>query len=193
MIPHSRLLKLTPNATPLQEIFHTALQLGAELKDSPGHDTSWRGIDMDHVLDVLPNSFYLFLSVLFGEGNILELEEQDNSLKVRICSIAQDIVFTASKSRKLTWKHVNLGLALHQVARSEKMVNIFHADGHTVGINTLLRIDSSIGNVILRRYEQNGYIYIPNGRIILSSFDNIDVLDESIDGKNTFHATRCVL
>ena len=109
------------------------------------------------------NSFYLFLSVLFGGRNILELEEQDNSMKVRICSIAQDIVFTASKSRKLTWKHVGIGLDLHQVARSEKMVNIFHADGHTVGIDTLLRIDSSIGNAILRRYEQNGYIYIPNG------------------------------
>ena len=93
---------MTPVATPLQEIFHTALQLRANRKDSPGHDTSWRGIDMGHVLDVIPNSLYLFLSVLFGGENILELEKQDNSLKVRICSIAQDIVYTASKSIKLT-------------------------------------------------------------------------------------------
>ena len=34
--------------------------------------------------------------------------------------------------------------------------------------------------------------YTP-GRIILSSFDNIDVFKETIDGKNTFHATQCVL
>ena len=60
---------------------------------------------------------YLFLSVLFGGDNNLELEEQDNSLKVRICSIAQDIVYTASKSRKLTPKQVGLGLALHQATR----------------------------------------------------------------------------
>ena len=80
------------------------------------------------------------------------------------------------------------------------MVNIFHAAGHTAGIDTLCRIDSSIANDILRRYEQNGYMYIPTGissytpgRIILSSFDNIDVLEETIDGKNTFHATQCVL
>ena len=57
--------KLTPDATPPQEIFHTALQLRADPKDSPGHDTSWRGIDMDHVSDVIPNSLYLFLSVFF--------------------------------------------------------------------------------------------------------------------------------
>ena len=80
------------------------------------------------------------------------------------------------------------------------MVNIFHAAGNTAGIDTLCRIDSSIANDILRIYEQNGYIYIPTGispykpgRIILSSFENIDVLEETIDGKNTFHATQCVL
>ena len=170
-------------------------------KDSPGHDTSWHGIDMEHVLDVIPNSLYHFLSVLFGGENIFELEEQDKSMKVRISSIVQDLVYTASKSRKLTPKHVCLGLALYQATRSEKMENIFHAAGHTVGIDTLRRIDSSIiGNDNLRRYEQNGYIYIPNGispctpgRIILSSFDNIDVLEDTIDLENTFHATQCVL
>ena len=150
--------KLTPGATPLQEIFHTALQFPADLKDSPGLDTSWRGIDMEHVLDVIPSSLHLFLRVLFGGENSLELEVQDNSLKVKICIIAQDVVYTASKSRKLTPKHVGLGLAFHQATRSEQMVlNIFHAAVHTVGIDTV-GIDD-----ILRRYEQNGYIYIPNG------------------------------
>ena len=83
---------------------------------------------------------------------------------------------------------MGLDLALHQATRSEKMVNIFHAAGHTVGIDTL------------RRIEQNGYIYIPNGispyspgRIILSSFDNIDVLEETTDGENTLNAPQCVL
>ena len=102
------------------------------------------------------------------------------------------MVYIASKRRKHTPKHVGLGLSLHHATRSEKMVNIFHAAGHTVGIDTIRRIDSSIANDILRRYEQNGYKYIPTrispytpGRIILSSFDNIDVLKEAIDGKNT--------
>ena len=111
----SSLSKLTPDT-----IFHTALQLRADLKDSTSHDTSWRGIDMDHVSDVIPNSLCLFLSVLFGEMYILKLEEPDNYLKVRICSIAQDIVHTASKSRKLTPKLVGPGLPLHQATRSEK-------------------------------------------------------------------------
>ena len=94
---------------------------------------------------------------------------------------------------------MSLGLALHQATRSEKKVNIFHAAGHTVGVDTLRRIDSSIANDIL--IDMNRMVtYIPTGispytpgRIILSSFDNIDVFEETIDGKNTFHATQCVL
>ena len=95
---------------------------------------------------------------------------------------------------------MGLSLAFHQATRSEKLVNIFHAAGHTVGIDKLRRIDSPISYAILRRYEQNGYIYIPTGispytpgHIIISSFHNFNVLEETIDGKNTFHATQCVL
>ena len=80
------------------------------------------------------------------------------------------------------------------------MTNIFRAAGHTLGIDTLCRLDLSIANDILRGYEQNGYIYIPTGispytlgRTILLSFDNMNVLEETIDWKNTFHAPRCVL
>ena len=50
------------------------------------------GIDMEHVLDAILNSLYCFLSVLFIGENILELEEHDKSLKVRICSITQALV-----------------------------------------------------------------------------------------------------
>ena len=55
---------------------------------------------------------------------------------------------------------MGLGLALNQATGSEKNVNIFHAAGHTVRIDTLRRIDSSMANGILRRYEHNGYIII---------------------------------
>jgi len=192
-------------ATPLEEIVHTALQLRADLRDKRGHNSGWHGIDNDHVLEIIPDSLYLFLSVLFGGEKVLgyaDEEEQttNEGLHTRICSIAQDIIFTASKSKKLTPKHIGLGLALHQATRSENLVNLFHAAGHTIGIDTVRRIDTTIANDILRKYEQCGYIYIPSGivpyqpgRIVLASFDNIDVLEETLDGKNTFHVTQCAL
>ena len=34
---------------------------------------------------------------------------------------------------------------------------------------------------------------IPQGRVVLTSCDNIDVLEETIDGKNTFPCTQMML
>ena len=100
----------------------------------------------------------------------------------------------------MTPKHVGLGLTLHQATRSESLVQLFHDAGHIIGIDTIRRIDTSMANNILKRYEQNGYVYIPDGivpyvpgRLILASCDNIDVLEETIDGRNTFHCTQMML
>ena len=100
----------------------------------------------------------------------------------------------------MTPKHIGLGLTLHQAARSEKLVGLFHAAGHTIGIDTIRRVDTSIATDILNRYEENDNVYIPYeiapytpGRVVLASCDNIDVLEETIDGKNTFHCTQMML
>ena len=52
----------------------------------------------------------------------------------------------------------------------------------------------------MARYEENGFVYIryefetySPGRIVLASCENIDVLEETIDGKNTFHSTQMML
>ena len=52
----------------------------------------------------------------------------------------------------------------------------------------------------MNRYEENDNVYIPYeiapytpGRVVLASCDNIDVLEETIDGKNTFHCTQMML
>ena len=100
----------------------------------------------------------------------------------------------------MTPKHIGLGLTLHQATRSEKLVDLFHAAGHTIGMDTIRRIDTTIASDIIDRFNKNGHIYIPNelvpyspSRIVLASCDNIDVLEETIDGKNTFHCTQMML
>ena len=67
-------------------------------------------------------------------------------------------------------------------------------------MDTIRRIDTTIAADILGRSEKNGNVYIPYeiapyspGRVILASFDSIDVLEETIDGKNTFHCTQMML
>ena len=188
----------------LHELIHTALKLQMDLQDTPGHSAGWRGIDQEHVEKIIPESLYLFLSVLLGGASALDRDEMesglDESKKMKICSIAQDLVYAVSNNRKLTPKHIGLGLTLHQATRSEALVEVFHAAGMLIGMDTVRRIDTSIASQILKHFERLGGIYIPDdivpcsfGRIILASCDNIDVLEETIDRKDTFHATQMML
>ena len=99
--------------------------------------------------------------------------------------------------QKLTSKHVGLGLALHQATHSEALVDMFHAANHTIGIETVRRIDTTIAENIVERFKQNGNTYIPEniikGHMIQCSLDNIDVLEAMLDGKNTFNSTQMVV
>ena len=192
-----------PPVNELQEIVHSALQLRADLERMPGHDKEWRGLTTDAVEAIIPDSLYLFLSVLFGGTDVLdtddqgEIESSASSTKQRILNIAQDIVFALSKGKKLTPKHVGLGMTLHQATRSEKLVDLFHAAGGTIGVDTVRRMDTSIASDILGKFEENNNTYIPDGllpyepgRLILGSADNIDVNESTISGQGSYHCTQ---
>ena len=75
--------KFAPEDTPMQEIMHTALQLCPDLQDTQGHNVCWHGIDSDHVAKIIPNSLYLFLSVLFGGHAVLETEDKQKMMASR--------------------------------------------------------------------------------------------------------------
>ena len=181
-----------------QEMVNVALAVRKDLLDTPGHTKAWHNLDQDHVDQVIPNSLYLFLRLLFGgvemvHGNVKE----DADVKQAVCSIAQDIVYAVSNKRKLTPKHIGLGLALHQATRSESLLELFHAANHTIGIDTVRRIDTTMAEEILDKYTKNGNVYIPDNlvkeRMIFCSCDNIDVLEATLDGKNTFHCTQMMV
>ncbi|KAG1653194.1 R3H domain-containing protein 2 [Nymphon striatum] len=119
------------------------------------------------------------------------------TFKTNVFSIAQDIASAVSNCRKLTSKHIGLNLALHQATRSESLVKLFHKANHTIDIDTVRRFDPSIANNILKKFEDNNFVYMPDtilkDHMLQCSFDNIDVLESTLDCKNTFHSTQMVL
>jgi hypothetical protein len=126
------------------------------------------------------------MSVIYGNDKD---EERYDAAKTKVCNVAQDIVYAVSCNRKLTPKHVALGVALHQATRSETMVKLIHSAGHIIGMDTIRHIDTPIATNILNKFEKRGDIFFPDdiipysvGKLILASCDNIDVLDETIDG-----------
>ena len=84
------LFSKTHDVSLLQEMVHVAIRLRADLKQTPGHADLWQGIDQEHVEKIIPDSLFLFLSLLFGEMDILEGSREhpleDNDAKRAICS-----------------------------------------------------------------------------------------------------------
>ena len=154
------LMGKTHDVSLLQEMVHNAIKIRADLKKTPGHTDLWQGIDQEHVERIIPESLFLFLSLLFGGIDILEgsMENplEDSDAKRAICSIAQDIIYGVSNHKKLTPKHIGLGLALHQATRSENLVQLFNAANHTVGIKTVHRIDNAVAKKCFGQRTSDG-------------------------------------
>ena len=61
--------------------------------------------------------------------------------------------------------------------RSEKLVDLFHAAGHVIGMETIRRLDTTIALDIIDRYNTNGHVYIPNELVPYSpTMPNIYIL-----------------
>ena len=86
---------------------------------------------------------------------------ENSEIKMKVCNIAQDIVYGVLNSKKLTQKHIELGLSLHQATRSENLVKLFHATNHVVGIEMIRRLDNAIAVNVFDKNVENGNVYIP--------------------------------
>ena len=132
-----------------------------------------------------------------GDTAIDSQNDEEIDIKSRVLSICQDIVFLVSKGRKLTPKHIGLGLTVHQATRSKELVELLHAAGHSVGYRSVLRIDNAIANDALEQSKKQNGVVIPRNILetplqgyVRYAGDNIDINEETLSGMGTFHATQ---
>lgn len=189
-----------PSYEPEDDIFlsliHVALKLRGDLMEKPGH--AGFGISEDNAISCIPESVYMFLKLLYGGPCQLEKqpneETEDEVLKQKVISTAQDMIYGVSCGRKLTPKHIGLASTLHQVTRSKELVQLFHKAGHTLSYHQVMQLDTTLAEYTLQSMDQNtGAVIPPNltpNRFVYYTADNIDILDETLDGKDTFHATQ---
>lgn len=182
----------------LRSLVYVTLKIRQDTKDMPGH-SAWNDIDEDHVKSIIPESLFLMLRLLFDGHTFFDEEGTSDAIKTArkrnwIFSIPQDLIFGVSGGRKLTPKHVGLGMTIHQATRSKQLVDLLHEGCHSVSYEMVRRIDTSISDHVLERFEENENVFIPRGiqqgKFAHFSADNVDILEETLDGKNTFHATQ---
>ena len=74
------------------------------------------------------------------------------------------------------------------------MVKLFHKAGHILSYDQILHVDTGLAESVLNTLdEETGAAIPPNlvqGSFVHFSADNIDILDETMHGKDTFHATQ---
>lgn len=142
-------------------------------------------------IDNMKKSVPLSLLNLLG---LLLCDYADDDKEVRILSIAQDIMFSYKKKRPP--KQVMVGLSVHQSTRSKKLVDMLHRCGHSISYADVLAIRNTIAQNEIDKYIANASVFVPQhlsrNRFVQFAADNIDVLEETIDGRNTFHATQIV-
>ncbi|KAG0725733.1 hypothetical protein GWK47_038035 [Chionoecetes opilio] len=103
-------------------IFRVAVKIHSDLKHTPGHDIIG-GLATDNAEKIVPESLYMLINLLCGSDNTEKMNGDDKDeaeIKNKVLSICQDIVFVASRGRKMTPKHLGLGFALHQATRSKQ-------------------------------------------------------------------------
>ena len=180
-------------------LVHVALKIRGDMVAKDGH----KGLSVsdDDVIDCIPESLYMFLYLLYGGQRIIEDDssELENEERTRqmVMSVAQDLMDGISKGKKSTTKHIGLTSTLHQATRSKDLVNLFHRAGRCLSYKQLLQIDTALAKNTLELMDPTTGAVIPENFVpnkfihfTADNMDNIDILDESLDGKNTFHATQ---
>jgi hypothetical protein len=139
----------------------------------------------------------MLFRLIFGGQDVFEDNQNsgsENTIRSKVLSLVQDMVYGVSGGKKWTPKHIGLGSTLHQATRSKHLVNLFHKAVHCLSYQQILQVDTALAEHTLESLDSDSCAVIPPGldksNFIYVTADNIDILDETLDGKNTFHATQ---
>ena len=94
-----------PTYEPHKDIFlslvHVALKIRGDLMEEPGLQSL--SVSEQDAIDCVPDSFYMFLRLLFGGQKLLHgetVEEEEAEARCKVLSCAKDIVYGVSGGRK---------------------------------------------------------------------------------------------
>ena len=104
---------------PLSWLYRVAVKVHHDVKSAPTHGCIGN-INQESAEDIVPKTVFILVSLLCT-GSQEEENEADTDLKTRVLSICQNTVFVASRGRKLTPKHLGLGLTVHRATHGQTL------------------------------------------------------------------------
>ena len=186
-------------------IFRVASYIKKEIKECTGISTrplDVRDISTEQIKKLIPGSLYWLIKLLItsDESDYQSLDGSStcNNLAAerQVISIAQDIIHCSSKSCTKLPKHMSLALCRHHLTSSRSLVTLLNKMGYCCSYDEMRATDTSIEAEVLAKVQEYGTVVPTNiapGPFLHLATDNTDINEETLDGKNTTHATFMVV
>lgn len=162
--------KTLPQYVPTDDSFlslvHVALKIRQELIETPGHKGF--SVSEDDAIACVPDSLYMLLRLIFGGQEALEndnSEKNEDLLRRRVLSIAQDLVHCVSRGRKCTPKHIGLATTLHQATQSKQLLELFNKAGHCLNYEQVMKVDNALAESTLKSMDPATGAIIPSNMV----------------------------
>ena len=138
----------------------------------------------------LPEDVLLFYRTLLCGLHEPSGEENRTNIEGKVTAMSSDAVFNASRGLVRPWKHTVLGLGLGTLTGSKLILRILNRLGNCLGYNEVkaLETEFAFSAEENERDAPDGIQLKPNLGTGLA-WDNYDVNMETLDGKDTLHAT----
>ncbi|MCG7875527.1 MAG: hypothetical protein N0C90_04285, partial [Candidatus Thiodiazotropha endolucinida] len=184
-------------------LYKAAMIIKADINTSSG--ISIQPLDVNDLTvknckEVVPESLYWLLRWVISvtdEFDVNPAPECKNAAdEKRIVMLGQDIVQCSSHGRIKTPKHASLAMAVRHLTGSKQLITILSRMGHCCSYDETEVIDTSLAMESLAKAEETGVVIPSNispGKFIQFAGDNNDINEETLDGKQTTHATTLVI
>ena len=112
-----------------------------------------------------------------------------------VLSIAQDIVYVTSHGNIKSPKHVALPITVKSKTGSSEIVTLLNQFGHGISYSVLREAETAMAERQTQRQEAGSLLPSNAQRNVFATFgfDNSDLLEETLSGKGTTHATNGIL
>ena len=159
-----------------------------------------RDISQESTREVIPDSLYWLIRLIISPDDKKFSDRSSmctNMIDERqVLCIAQNIVHCCANGRVKLPKHTSLGMCVYHPTSSRNLVTLLNRMGHCCSYDEMRAVDTSIALQVLAHAEEHGTVIPSNispGPLVQIAADNNDFTEETLDGKNTTHATTMVV
>ena len=151
------------------------------------------------VKSLMPKDLYNFLCLMISNPDKVDVSAPtaSNAADERhILAIAQDLIYATTHGRVKTPKHIGLAMSVRHMTGSKHLVTMLNRFGHCCSYDDIEVVDTSLALDIIASSENLGAVVPSNispGVFVQVAGDNNDINEETLDGKQTTHATTLVL